>query len=97
MTIDNLKGLHDYLRYLIDENGVEYNVYEAGVLDLYDEMIVGKATRKDFLVFAICDMAFAVKRHKVPIKTTRWGRFLVEHKKYIEKEWESLLKNNIYE
>lgn len=92
MTIDNLKELHDYLKYLIDENNIIYDVWEMGVLDLYDKMIAGTATRKDFLLFAICDMASGLKKNDIPIKSSRWGRFLVDHGKYIEKEWENLIK-----
>ena len=92
MNNESLKSLHDYLKYLIDENNIIYDVWEMGVLDLYNKMIAGTATRKDFLIFAICDMASELKRSNIAIKNAAWGRFLVTNKKYIEKEWENLTR-----
>lgn len=90
---ESLKGLYDYLQRLIDDNGVDYAVQEDGIInDLYGAIIEEKATRKDFLLFGICDMAWALKENGVPIKSIRWARFIVEHKNYINKEWEGLVE-----
>lgn len=93
MNNESLKGLYDYLQQLIDDNEVDYAVQEDGVINgLYDAIIAGKASRKDFLLFGICDMAYTLKINGVPIKSTRWARFIVEHKNYIRKEWEGLVE-----
>lgn len=93
MNNESLKGLYDYLQRLIDDNEVHYLVQEDGIINvLYDAIIAGKATRKDFLLYGICDMAYALKESGVPIKSTRWARFIVEHKTYINKEWGGLVQ-----
>ena len=92
MNNESLKGLHDYLQYLIDENNIDYSVYESGVIRLYDMMIEGKAARKDFLTFAICDMATTLIENDIVIKSTQWSKFVVTNQSYIEKEWGSLLE-----
>lgn len=93
MNNESLKDLYDYLQRFIDDNEVDYAVQEDGIInDLYGSIIAGKATRKDFLLFGICDMAYTLKQSGVPIKSTRWARFIVEHKNYINKEWEGLVE-----
>lgn len=92
MSNESLKCLYDYLQRLIDDNEVDYAVQEDGIINgLYGAIIAGKANRKDFLLYGICDMAYTLKINGVPIKSTRWARFITEHKKYISQEWEALL------
>lgn len=93
MNNESLKDLYDYLQYLIVNNKIDYAVLEDGIInDLYNRIIAGKATRKDFLLYGICDMACTLKKNNVPIKSTTWGRFIVQHKDYINKEWEGLVE-----
>ena len=95
MNNESLKDVYDHLQRLIEKNHVYYLVSEDGIInDLYEMIIAGKATRKDFLLYGICDMAYALKENGVPIKSKIWSRFIVEHKKYINKEWEGLVEYN---
>lgn len=62
MTVQELYNLYRRLIHLVEEieeydkNIDTYDVHEPGVLDLYEKMLEGEVTRKDFLIFAIKDI-----------------------------------------
>lgn len=63
----------------IEENNKEldeYLVYEPGVLALYEKMLEGTVSRKDFLIFAIHDMyPFVEKNYTETFKSTLLSKF----------------------
>lgn len=87
MKLDDLKELHDYMRLCISswENSDEntdfksYTVWEQGVLNLYEKIISGEYTRKDFLIFSIRDMYGYIKGNNISCASTLLVRFM---KKY---------------
>lgn len=76
MNIAELHHLYNYIAGRLDDAGVNYLVYEPGVLDLYNKILNGEAGRKDFLIFAIRDMLDCVKENNVEgVKSTLLVRF----------------------
>ena len=69
MNINELFSLYTYLENRLAKS--DYAVSEMGVLDLYNRIISGKASRKDFLIYGIKDMLLYIEENKMDgIKST---------------------------
>lgn len=74
MTLNELYSLYQYLSKQLENTA--YMVYETGVLDLYEKVLHGKASRKNFLIFAIKDMLAFVRENNIEgVKSTSMVRF----------------------
>ncbi len=56
MTVEHLYNLYKYLEEKVYYSDFSYDVYEPGVLDLYNKLLHGEVGRRNFLVFAIKDI-----------------------------------------
>lgn len=87
MKINELKRLNDYFKKIIEiwENSEKnqecdcYLVYEDGVLDLYDKIISGTVSRKDFIIYSNKDMYNYIKKHNIPCASSLLPRFKKEY------------------
>lgn len=74
MNLNELYGLYQSLNKHLQEHN--YTVDENGILTLYYEMVNGKSSRKDFLIFAIKDMLFYINSNNIDnIKSTLMLKF----------------------
>lgn len=74
MNVKELYGLYQYLDTALQKH--TYTVYEYGVLTLYQKMLHGEVSRKDFLIFAIKDMMSYIEDNEIKdIKSTLMVKF----------------------
>ena len=73
MTINELYSVYQYISNQLEDT--DYVVFESGVLKLFDDILNGKASRKDTLIFAIKDMLEYAEENNVVLKSSLIIRF----------------------